>query len=186
MPLGVGHPEGVARVDPVGSLRAEPAILVSEPDGRVVGSNAPMANLQSAGGVRCADYLRGLPNAEGLPCRLGCTERLAERPGCGNRHTVRVTGQAFVLACTRVSDRIISVLTPAELPSRECANEPITGREREVLQRLADGVSAPDIAMQLGVGHGTVRTHIQHLREKLGANTQAGVVGRAFRLKILP
>lgn len=43
----------------------------------------------------------------------------------------------------------------------------ITGREREVLQLLADGRSNKEIAKRLGLSPNTVKTHVARLFEKL-------------------
>ena len=48
---------------------------------------------------------------------------------------------------------------------------PLTDREAEVLRLLALGYTGPEIAAHLVVGLDTVRTHIRHLKRKLGART---------------
>lgn len=163
----------------------EVAIVVSDLDGRVVGTNARARNLRATGGRRCSELLTQLPNVEGLPCTAGCAARIGATEGCERRQRFRAAGRELELSCTRVGDRIVSVVTPSTVTPDPDEGDAITAREREVLQLLSEGASATEIAGHLGVGHGTVRTHIQHLREKLGCSTQAGIVGRAFRLKLL-
>ena len=53
----------------------------------------------------------------------------------------------------------------------------LTRREREVLKYLADGESNKMIACRLGIGHQTVKNHVQHIYQKLRVNnrTQAAV-----------
>lgn len=51
-------------------------------------------------------------------------------------------------------------------------HEDLTSREREVLELLVDGASAPDIAEELGVSINTVRSHIQSLFSKLHVHSQ--------------
>ena len=46
-------------------------------------------------------------------------------------------------------------------------NQDLTPAEHEVFHRLAQAVSARDIAVQLHVTESTVRTHIRHVQEKL-------------------
>jgi DNA-binding CsgD family transcriptional regulator len=41
------------------------------------------------------------------------------------------------------------------------------------------------IGEELGIGRPTVKTHVQHLYKKLGANTRAGAVQRAERAGLL-
>lgn len=53
---------------------------------------------------------------------------------------------------------------------------PLTDREVEVLRSVADGGTVADIAVQLGLGHGTVRNHVSAAMTKTGARTRAEAV----------
>jgi DNA-binding NarL/FixJ family response regulator len=44
----------------------------------------------------------------------------------------------------------------------------LTDREAEVLRALATGLSNAEIARQLGIGEGTVKTHVARILIKLG------------------
>jgi DNA-binding CsgD family transcriptional regulator len=81
-----------------------------------------------------------------------------------------------------VGDLVVSELEA--LPGLD-SWEHITPREREVLVLLADGLSSPEIAASLGIARSTARTHLEHLRARLGAATQAGLVAKALRLGLL-
>jgi DNA-binding NarL/FixJ family response regulator len=71
-------------------------------------------------------------------------------------------------------------LAPAEAaPSR------LTDKEREVLARLAEGRSNRDIAAALSVTPATVKTHLAHIYEKLGASGRRDALVRAIALGIL-
>ena len=48
----------------------------------------------------------------------------------------------------------------------------LTAREREVLQAVADGLTNREIADQLWISPHTVRTHLQHIFEKLDVRTR--------------
>jgi DNA-binding NarL/FixJ family response regulator len=58
-------------------------------------------------------------------------------------------------------------------------DETLTAREIEVLEQIAGGKRNRDIAEKLFVSEGTVKVHIQHIMEKLGASdrTQAVAIG---------
>jgi DNA-binding NarL/FixJ family response regulator len=58
-------------------------------------------------------------------------------------------------------------------------DEELTSREIEVLSQLADGNRNRDIADKLLISEETVKVHIKHIMEKLGANdrTQAVAIG---------
>ena len=53
----------------------------------------------------------------------------------------------------------------------------LTPREREIVEALALGCQYKEIADRLGIGISTVRTHLQHVYEKLqvGNRTEAVV-----------
>ena len=59
------------------------------------------------------------------------------------------------------------------------SDEALTGREVEVLQRVAGGNRNRDIAKELFISEETVKVHIKHIMEKLGASdrTQAVAIG---------
>ncbi len=57
----------------------------------------------------------------------------------------------------------------------------LTPREREILTLIAAGRSLPEIANELILGLTTVKTHAQHLYEKLGVSDRAAAVAEAMR-----
>jgi LuxR family maltose regulon positive regulatory protein len=63
--------------------------------------------------------------------------------------------------------------------------EPLTDSETRVLRYLPTNLSAREIAGQLSVSVNTVRTHMRHVYEKLGAHRRAGAVEQARTLGLL-
>lgn len=63
--------------------------------------------------------------------------------------------------------------------------EPLTDRELDVLQHLAVGKSNRQIADELFVSVGTVKTHARHIYEKLSVNNRTHAVARARNLGLL-
>ncbi|MDX6628743.1 MAG: two-component system, NarL family, nitrate/nitrite response regulator NarL [Gaiellales bacterium] len=61
----------------------------------------------------------------------------------------------------------------------------LTARETEILRLTADGRSAPEIAATLAVSSATVKTHLQHVYEKLGVSDRAAAVAQAIRRGLL-
>lgn len=57
----------------------------------------------------------------------------------------------------------------------------LTGREREVLQLLAEGLGTAAIAERLHVSGKTVATHREHIMKKLGIHSLAGLTKLAIR-----
>ena len=61
----------------------------------------------------------------------------------------------------------------------------LTPREHEILALLAEGLNASEIARRLYLGESTVKTHIGHLYEKLGASNRAQALVTAMRRGLL-
>jgi LuxR family maltose regulon positive regulatory protein len=70
-------------------------------------------------------------------------------------------------------------------PEEKQLTDPLTDSETRVLRYLPTNLSAPEIARQLSVSVNTVRTHMRHVYEKLGAHRRAGAVEQARALGLL-
>ncbi|MEA2908133.1 MAG: hypothetical protein QOJ15_214, partial [Bradyrhizobium sp.] len=65
------------------------------------------------------------------------------------------------------------------------SDEPLTEREREVLQHVAGGNRNRDIADRLFISEETVKVHVKHIMEKLGASDRTEAVAIAVRRGII-
>jgi DNA-binding NarL/FixJ family response regulator len=77
---------------------------------------------------------------------------------------------------------------PAEIAAHlaeHYSDEPITAREIEVLQQIAGGNRNRDIAEKLFISEETVKVHIKHIMEKLGASDRTQAVAIAVRRGII-
>ncbi|MEU3795433.1 response regulator transcription factor [Streptomyces fructofermentans] len=76
-------------------------------------------------------------------------------------------------------DRFAHLAAPAtpDVPSRLDA---LTGRELDVLRSLTRGLSNAEIALELGVGETTVKTHVAHILEKYGLRDRVQAVILAY------
>jgi two-component system nitrate/nitrite response regulator NarL len=61
----------------------------------------------------------------------------------------------------------------------------LSPREAEIIKLIAEGLSVPDIAGRLHLAPTTVRTHVQHIYEKLGVNDRAAAVAEAMRRRLV-
>jgi two-component system, NarL family, nitrate/nitrite response regulator NarL len=94
-----------------------------------------------------------------------------------------------VLDCARGRDVVspsVAAGLAGEIRRRATPTGPVlTGREREVLERIARGQTIPAIAAELYLAPSTVKTHVQRLYEKLGVSDRATAVAEAMRRKLL-
>lgn len=58
-------------------------------------------------------------------------------------------------------------------------NEVLTQRERDVLNKICDGLTNKRIAQVLGISPTTVKSHVKHILLKLGASNRAHAVAHA-------
>jgi DNA-binding NarL/FixJ family response regulator len=57
----------------------------------------------------------------------------------------------------------------------------LSRREKEILQKVAYGATTKEVAHDLGISPHTVKTHLERIFEKLGANDRAQAVAIAIR-----
>ena len=74
---------------------------------------------------------------------------------------------------------------PLPSSSAETLIDPLTGRELEVLQLLAEGLSNKDIASRLVVAPGTIKQHLKNICRKLDVHGRMQVVRRGRALNLL-
>ncbi|NTW01013.1 MAG: hypothetical protein HGA19_06825 [Oscillochloris sp.] len=69
--------------------------------------------------------------------------------------------------------------------SSAAVTEPLSEREREIVNLMAIGCSNRDIAGRLSIVEGTVKTHLKHIFGKLGASNRTEAVAIARSLLII-
>jgi DNA-binding NarL/FixJ family response regulator len=92
---------------------------------------------------------------------------------------VRSTAAGETVLSPAVATRLASHVRSPRRPAA------LTGREREVLVQVARGRSNRAIAEELFVSEATVKTHLAHIYEKLGAADRAAAVAAAYERGIL-
>jgi DNA-binding NarL/FixJ family response regulator len=94
---------------------------------------------------------------------------------------VRVTAAGDALLAPSVTRRIIEQFAQRPVkPQLEAKLEPLTQREREVLTLLARGKSNAELAAELFVSEGTIKTHVSNLLAKLGLRDRVQAVVLAY------
>ena len=74
---------------------------------------------------------------------------------------------------------------PSPRPDTRSAGEPLTERERRVLQLLTSDLSERDIGHELYVSHNTVHSHVRSIYRKLGVSSRAHALQRTRELSLL-
>lgn len=152
-------------------------------------------------GLRLQDVLDGRDVFGNRLCRGGCWLRDAFQAG--------EPVQQFEIDVRHAAGRRIRVVVNAEtdgadgwtyhfLPDRRRPTGPpgetvetgpapaaLTHRELAVLRLLARGAETAEIARELGISATTVRNHVQHLLDKLGAHNRLQAVSVARRHGLL-
>lgn len=107
-------------------------------------------------------------------------------------HLTKDRGFVEVVAGVRAAAAGEILFAPSELQrlllERETPRkvvEPLTGRELEVLQRLAEGLSTAEASRRLGISTATLRAHVQSVLRKLGAHSRLEAVAEAARIGLI-
>ena len=61
----------------------------------------------------------------------------------------------------------------------------LTDREKEVLQLVANGSSNREAATALFIGEASIKTHLQHIYDRLGVRDRASAVAEGYRRRLL-
>ncbi len=94
---------------------------------------------------------------------------------------------AFLVLGLVIGTRILAPQPRSDFDGnpKACATLGISARERAVLEALAAGQSNKEIARALAVSPNTVKTHVAHLFEKLGARRRTDAINKARALGIV-
>jgi two-component system response regulator NreC len=90
---------------------------------------------------------------------------------------IRTVARGEVHLGPGISDYVLQGYLSAESPEKD----PLSSREREVLQLIAEGRTGREVAKRLGLSPKTVDNHRARIKEKLGIHTTAGLVRYAMR-----
>jgi len=93
---------------------------------------------------------------------------------------IEVVAAGEALLHPRVTRRLIERFAALPAARGPAADDGLTGREREVLLAVAQGLSNQEIAVRLHLGYGTVKTHVSRLLTKLDFRDRAQLVMYAY------
>jgi DNA-binding NarL/FixJ family response regulator len=94
---------------------------------------------------------------------------------------VRIVAAGDALLAPSITRRVIEDYTQRSAPPKNDARlDLLTERELEVLRLLATGKSNAELAAQLFLGEGTIKTHVSHVLSKLGLRDRVQAVVFAY------
>ncbi len=107
---------------------------------------------------------------------------LKEIPGEELHRAVRIVAEGGAWLDPVVTSRVLAVYrtAPPAPPAPPRTLDLLTSREREVLSLIGQGHTNAEIARQLFVGEGTVKTHINHVFTKLSLRDRAAAIIFAY------
>ena len=109
-------------------------------------------------------------------CLHDCARSLAASDRTREVGRARVAKSPVSLTCSAMGGEVVVAIVPARTVA---PSTPLTPRETQVVELIAQGHTNARIARRLGVQLSTVRTHVQRLLDKLGARSRAEAVTRA-------
>lgn len=93
---------------------------------------------------------------------------------------VRIAAEGGVYFDPLIAHVVLRGLGRPPTPAR-ASSSPLTSRETQVLELIADGTSNAEIAEKLSIGLGTVKGHIRDILEKLSVADRTQAAVEAFR-----
>ncbi|GAA4057955.1 MULTISPECIES: response regulator transcription factor [Actinomadura] len=112
---------------------------------------------------------------------------LKDVPGEKIVEAVRVVAAGDALLAPAVTRRLIAEFArrPTVTPASAAALDGLTARETDVWKLLVRGYGNEEIARLLSLGESTVKSHVQHLYQKLGVRDRVQLVIHAYECGLL-
>ena len=130
------------------------------------------------------EFLRVYRTTDGIDLHLYdgntnvCDFRFWRAPSCvpiGSREVALITLlQPILLRATKDLHHRTSTAAGKKFPQ-------LTPRENQIVALVADGLKDRSIAQNLGIGYWTVRTHLDHIFQKLEIPNRASLIARVHR-----
>jgi DNA-binding NarL/FixJ family response regulator len=99
--------------------------------------------------------------------------------------TVREVALGHAKLDPELADQIISEFQSYQVAEVAEVFQPLTPREREILQLMSDGLPNKAIAARLSISERTVTTHVANIYSKLHVNNRVSAIQEAMRRRIL-
>ena len=94
---------------------------------------------------------------------------------------IRAAATGDAVLAPVLARRLAGELARRRTPEGVDGMHQLTGRERDVLGQMAEGLSNAEIAQRLYITEGTVKTHVARILQKLGVRDRLQAVVLAYR-----
>ncbi len=127
------------------------------------------------------DSVRSLLNSSVRTWGVLSAEATAEELAAG----VLAVGEGLWVGAPGLVAELMRFSRSGESLSEDSLIEPLTAREKEVLQLMAQGLANKQIAHSLGISEHTVKFHLSSLYAKLGVSSRTEAVRRGIELGLI-
>jgi DNA-binding NarL/FixJ family response regulator len=98
---------------------------------------------------------------------------------------VRAVGEGLWVGAAGLMSGLMHDEARVRLSDGESPTEPLTAREKEVLQLMAEGMANKQIALSLGISEHTVKFHLSSLYAKLNVSSRTEAVRTGLGLGLI-
>jgi DNA-binding NarL/FixJ family response regulator len=108
-----------------------------------------------------------------------------DAPASELQAAVVAAAQGLVVLPLAIANQTVSQRSAVQAVVGESLPEPLTGRERDVLSLISQGLPNKLIARQLSISEHTVKFHVSSIYTKLGASSRTDAVSKGARLGLI-
>ena len=178
-----GHPEisvigESVNLDNVNETETEVVLLASVSSALLLDGKRDYAILFLTEGV---ESVRPLLNSKVRTWGLLSTDTTEDELAAA----IHAVGQGLWVGAPGLVEGLLRFQRAGESSGEESLIEPLTAREKEVLQLMAQGLANKQIALALAISEHTVKFHLSSLYAKLGISSRTEAVRRGIELGLI-
>jgi DNA-binding NarL/FixJ family response regulator len=118
-------------------------------------------------------------------CAGACGYLVKKTPPSRLLEAIKEVNEGGSPMSSRIARQVIGAFKESKTTADDIDENTLSNREKEVLNRLADGNNYQEIAEQLLISVDTVRHHIKNIYKKLHVHSQSEAVAKAIRKRII-
>ena len=165
-------------LESVNEMETEVVVLAPVSSARLFESKAAFAILFLTDDI---ENVRGMLNSTSRAWGVLSSDATEDELGAA----VRAVGEGLWVGAPGLVKSLIRLPGRRESSSEESLIEPLTARELEVIQLMAQGLANKQIALALGISEHTVKFHLSSLYAKLNSASRTEAVKRGIELGLI-